>query len=57
MKQTILLGFLLFSIAVGAQDFYSSGNCKANFKFEVNREIKTFAPAHLLIFMILPLAM
>lgn len=45
MKQTILLGFLLFSIAVGAQDFYSSGNCKANFKFEVNREIKTFAPA------------
>jgi PKD repeat protein len=45
MKQTILLGLLLFSIAVGAQDFYSSGDCKANFKFEVNRNINTLLPA------------
>ena len=45
MKQTILLGFLIFSIAAGAQEFYSSGDCKANFKFEVNHDINTLLPA------------
>lgn len=45
MKRTILLGFLIFSLITNAQDFYSSGDCKASFKFEVNPNIYTLLPA------------
>ena len=45
MKRTILLGFLIITLNVGAQDFYSSGDCKAAFKFAVNPDIKTLLPA------------
>lgn len=45
MKRIILLGFLIVSLTASAQDFYSSGNCKAAFKFEVNPDIYTLVPA------------
>ena len=45
MKRIILLGFLIISLTTGAQDFYSSGDCKAAFKFEVNPNIYTLVPA------------
>jgi PKD repeat protein len=45
MKRIILLGFLIISLSVNAQDFYSSGDCKASFKFAVNPDIKTLLPA------------
>ncbi len=45
MKRIILLVFLIFSLSVSAQDFYSSGKCKAGFKFAVNPDIKTLVPA------------
>ncbi|KAF0239567.1 MAG: cell surface [Prolixibacteraceae bacterium] len=45
MKRIILLGFLIISLSVNAQDFYSSGDCKAAFKFEVNPNIYTLVPA------------
>jgi len=45
MKRIILLGFLIFSLTINAQDFYSSGDCKASFKFAVNPDIKTLLPA------------
>jgi PKD repeat protein len=50
MKRIILLGLFLFSLSVNAQNFYTSGNCKAAFKFEINTEIMTFAPATVLNF-------
>ena len=45
MKKLILLGFLIMSLSINAQDFYSSGDCKAGFKFAVNPDIKTLLPA------------
>ncbi len=45
MKRTILLGFLIISLTTFAQDFYSTGDCKASFKFEVNPNIYTLVPA------------
>jgi PKD repeat protein len=45
MKRIILLGLLISSMATFAQDFYSSGDCKASFKFEVNPNIYTLLPA------------
>jgi PKD repeat protein len=45
MKRIILLGLLIISLSVNAQDFYSSGDCKAAFKFEVNPNIYTLVPA------------
>ena len=45
MKRIVLLGFLIVSLTVSAQDFYSSGECKAAFKFEVNPNIYTLVPA------------
>ena len=45
MKQKILLFLLIFSLSVNAQEFYSSGDCKAAFKFEVNPNIYTLVPA------------
>ncbi len=45
MKRTILLGFLIISLTINAQDFYSSGDCKASYKFAVNHDIKTLLPA------------
>ena len=45
MKRIILLGFLIFSLTAGAQDFCSNGNCSASFKFEVNPNIYTLVPA------------
>lgn len=45
MKRIILLGLLIISLSVNAQDFYSSGDCKAAFKFEVNPDIYTLVPA------------
>jgi len=45
MKRIILLGFLIISLSTNAQDFYSSGDCKASFKFAVNPDIKTLLPA------------
>jgi PKD repeat protein len=50
MKRIILLGLFLFSLSVNAQNFYTSGNCKAAFKFEINTKIMTFAPATVLNF-------
>lgn len=45
MKLTFLLSFLMTSLAINAQDFYTSGDCKASFKFAVNPNIKTLLPA------------
>jgi PKD repeat protein len=45
MKRTILLGLLIVTLTASAQDFYSSGDCKAAFKFEINSEIYTLLPA------------
>ncbi|TNF43690.1 MAG: T9SS type A sorting domain-containing protein [Bacteroidetes bacterium] len=45
MKQKFLLALFIFSLSVNAQDFYSSGDCKAAFKFEVNTNIYTLLPA------------
>jgi len=45
MKRIILLGFLIITLSINAQDFYSSGDCKAAFKFAVNPDIKTLLPA------------
>jgi len=45
MKRIILLGFLIIALTTDAQDFYSSGDCKASFKFEVNPNIYTLLPA------------
>lgn len=50
MKRIILLVFVLLSFTAQSQSFYTSGNCKAGFKFEVNYDIKTFAPATVLNF-------
>ena len=45
MNRIILLCFLIISLSVSAQDFYSSGDCKASYKFAVNPDIKTLMPA------------
>ncbi|HSO88722.1 MAG TPA: hypothetical protein VLQ91_19370, partial [Draconibacterium sp.] len=45
MKRTILLGLLIISLTTSAQDFYSTGDCKAAFKFAVNPNIYTLVPA------------
>lgn len=45
MKRIILLGFIIISLTINAQDFYSSGDCKASYKFAVNPDIKTLLPA------------
>ena len=44
MKQVILLSFLLITIGINAQDFYSDGDCKASFKYEFNPNIMTLVP-------------
>jgi len=50
MQKIVLLVFVLLSFTARSQSFYTSGNCKAGFKFEVNYDIKTFAPATVLNF-------
>ncbi len=45
MKLVILLGILISSLSISAQDFYSSGDCKADFTFAVNPDIQTLLPA------------
>jgi PKD repeat protein len=45
MKLTILLSFLLTTLAISTQGFNSLADCKADFKFAVNPEIKTLLPA------------
>lgn len=45
MKRILLLGLLLFTFTVNAQEFDSTGNCKASFEFAINPNIYTFAPA------------
>ncbi|HPE76048.1 MAG TPA: T9SS type A sorting domain-containing protein [Draconibacterium sp.] len=45
MKLVILLGILISSLSIAAQDFYSSGDCKADFTFAVNPDIQTLLPA------------
>jgi hypothetical protein len=45
MKRIILLGLLIFSLSVNAQNFYSTDSCEASFKFEVNPNIYTLVPA------------
>jgi PKD repeat protein len=45
MKRLILLGFLIISLSIDAQDFYTSGDCKADFIFAVNPDIQTLLPA------------
>ncbi len=45
MKLVILLGFLISSLSISAQDSYSSGDCKADFTFAVNPDIQTLLPA------------
>ena len=44
MKQIFLLFILFFSVSVFAQDFFSSGECKADFKFEHNPNVMTLVP-------------
>ena len=50
MRRIILLLLILSAFSANSQNSYSSGNCKAAFKFEVNYNIKTFAPATVLNF-------
>lgn len=45
MKLVILLGILISSLSISAQDSYSSGDCKADFTFAVNPDIQTLLPA------------
>ncbi len=45
MKRLILLFFLIFSLTAGAQDFFTTGSCKAGFTFKVNPNIFTLVPA------------
>ena len=45
MRLVILLGILISTLSLNAQDFYSSGDCKADFTFAVNPDIKTLLPA------------
>ena len=45
MKLVILLGILISSLSISAQDSYSSGDCKADFTFAVNPDINTLLPA------------
>lgn len=44
MKQGILLSFLLLTFAISAQDFYTTGDCKASFKYEFNPNVMTLVP-------------
>lgn len=50
MKKIILLGLIIFSITAKSQNSFSDGNCKASFRFEVNYDVMTFAPATVLNF-------
>jgi PKD repeat protein len=45
MRLVILLGILISTLSINAQNFYSSGECKADFTFAVNPDIKTLLPA------------
>lgn len=50
MKRILLLVFIILSITVKSQEFFSTGDCKASFRFEVNYEIMTFVPSTVLNF-------
>jgi PKD repeat protein len=51
MRTIILIALLLASLVLRAQDTISDNSCKANFKYAVNTEIWTFAPATVLDFL------
>ena len=44
MRRTILLSLLMFSLTVNAQEFFSTGDCKADFKYEFNPDVMTLVP-------------
>lgn len=45
MKKLLLIAFLLTGIAASAQNSGTNGNCKAQFKYEVNTQVMTLLPA------------
>lgn len=45
MRKLLLIAFLLTGIAASAQNSGTNGNCKAQFKYEVNTQVMTLLPA------------